>query len=349
MSLKSHFICLLSCFITVAAFAQKNWTNSLDSLLAQPSSQSFNGKILVAQGDNILYSKTMGFANLSRKTPFKENDQFVIGSISKQITAVLILQQVEKGHVKLQQPIRKYLPKLTQLWADTVTVHHLLTHTHGIVAMDQALAFRPGSQYDYSQIGYQLLADILEKVTGQPFAKLSANLFKQCGMKNSAHPDLNKGHLVKGWYEAENGEVKLQTEKFSMVAAGGFISTPKDLLIWNQHLFGGKLLKSDTYQTMITKQKNATRNHPLFGVTDYGYGITVDTKDDIFQLGQTGFAPGFASMNFYFPDSKTSVIVTENITYDKTSLNQAFFYHQNILNILRKSSLITRQSAAGKR
>ena len=84
-----------------------------------------------------------------------------------------------------------------------------------------------------------------------------------------------------------------------------------------------------------TKQKGAVRNHPLFGITEYGYGITIDTKENILQYGQTGFAPGFISMNFYFPKTKTSVIVLENVTYETDDLKKTFYYQTEILKIIR--------------
>jgi len=85
-----------------------------------------------------------------------------------------------------------------------------------------------------------------------------------------------------------------------------------------------------------TKQQGAVRDHPIFGVTEYGYGITIDTKENILQFGQTGFAPGFVSMNFYFPEAKFSVIVLENIAYDTDNLEKTFYYHTKILKIVRQ-------------
>jgi D-alanyl-D-alanine carboxypeptidase len=88
---------------------------------------------------------------------------------------------------------------------------------------------------------------------------------------------------------------------------------------------------------MLTmKQNGAVRNHPLFGNTEYGYGITIDTKENILQLGQTGFTPGFVSMNFYFPKTKTSVIILENIAYDVNDLKKTFIYHTEILKKIRQ-------------
>ena len=86
-----------------------------------------------------------------------------------------------------------------------------------------------------------------------------------------------------------------------------------------------------------TKQNVAFRNHQIFGITEYGYGITVDSKENILQFGQTGFAPGFISMNFYFPKTKTSVIVLENVAYETDDLKKTFYYHTGILKIIRNN------------
>ncbi len=155
-------------------------------------------------------------------------------------------------------------------------------------------------------------------------------------MKNTFHPDI-KGYtnLVKGYTENENGKIEFETETFqNYVAAGSFISTVKDLTSWNDLFYGGKLLKKKTMKLLKTKQKGAVRNHPIFGITEYGYGITIDTKENMLQYGQTGFAPGFISMNFYFPKTKTSVIVLENVAYETDDLKQTFYYPTEILKIL---------------
>jgi D-alanyl-D-alanine carboxypeptidase len=323
-----------------SCFAQKLViTSKIDELISAKAVKPFNGVILINQKGKNIYSNIFGYSNLENKTSLKSNDQFVIGSISKQFTAVLVLQEYDKGHLKLQIPIRNYLPELTQSWADTITIHQLLTHTHGISFLNKPVSFKPGTKYEYSQIGYDLLAKIVEKTTKQSFASLSKDLFDTCEMKNTFHPD-SKMHkdLVKAYSEGVNHLLEIEKESFkNYVGAGAFISTADDLILWNKKLFEGNLLSQKTFKLMTTKQKGATRNHPLFGKTNYGYGITVDTKDSILQYGQTGFAPGFVSMNFYFPESKTSVVILENTVWDPNDLKKTFHYHTQILNILRQS------------
>ena len=322
---------------TVTLGQRNNIDKQIDSLISIKTRNPFNGIIFISNNGKAKYSKLFGYSDIDGIEPIKLNDQFVIGSISKQFTAVLVLREFDKGNIDLFTPIHKYLPELTQSWADTVTIHHLLTHMHGITQLDRPTTFKIGTQYSYSQIGYDLLAKIIERTSRKSFAELSKNLFEECGMKNTFHPDIKEyNNLVKGYTESENSKIEFETETFqNYVAAGSFISTAEDLNIWNKIFYSGKLLKSKTMKMLETKQNGAVRDHPIFGITEYGYGITIDTKEGILQYGQTGFAPGFISMNFHFPKTKTSVIVLENVAYETDDLKKTFYYHTEILKIIR--------------
>jgi D-alanyl-D-alanine carboxypeptidase len=336
--MKYIFFILIFLKATIVTLGQQNNVeNRIQSLISTKTTKPFNGVILISQNGKTKYSKIFGYSDIDKKEPLKLSSQFVIGSISKQFTAVLVLRELDKGNIDLFTPIKKYLPELTKSWADTVTIHHLLSHMHGITRLDKPTTFKVGTQYSYSQIGYDLLSKIVERTTRKSFAELSKNLFEECGMKNTFHPDTKGYHnLAKGYTENENGKIEFETETFqNYVAAGSFISTVEDLNIWNNFFYNGKLLKKKTMKMVETKQKGAVRNHPIFGITEYGYGITVDTKENILQLGQTGFAPGFISMNFYFPKTKTSVIVLENVGYETNDLKKTFYYHTEILKIIR--------------
>lgn len=341
--LKKIILSIVSHVFLAYLLIAQNTPIQIDSLLAIQTAKPFNGAILISTHSKTTYSKLNGYADLNKKTSFKKEDQFIVGSISKQFTAVLILQEYDKGHLQLHVPIRTYLPLPYQSWADTVTIHHLLTHTHGITDLAKPLAFPAGTQFMYSQLGYELLAQIAEKTSGKSFAELSRELFSSCQMKNSCHPNLHvHNNLVKGYSEYTTGILSVEPESSSLenyVAAGGFISTAQDLTLWNGMLHHGKLLKDTTYQLMITQHKNAVRNHPIFGTTYYGYGITVDRADNILQLGQTGFAPGFASMIFYFPKTKTNIVVLQNTVWDINDLKKTFYYHTQIRKIIRNNLL----------
>lgn len=162
------------------------------------------GVLLIGGTTTILYD-AKGYSNFEDSIVMEKGGQFVIGPISKQITAVLVLREYEKGNLSLNDEIGKYLPLLDQSWSKSVTVHHLLTRTHGIVDEAMPLEFDSGSQFQYSQLGYVLLARILENITGNSFKELSTQLFSEYGLYNTFHPD-NMGYrfLVKGYEESEN-------------------------------------------------------------------------------------------------------------------------------------------------
>ncbi len=262
-------------------------------------------------------------------------DQFVIGSISKQITAVLVLQEYEKGRILLTDTIDKYLPELHQPWAQRITIHQLLTHTHGIQELDKPLEFEPGAQFQYSQLGYELLANILEKITNHSFQSLSTELFTKHGLQNTFHPNnLSYKNLVNGYEETENGVLNYCANSLSnFVPAGAFISNAQDLSTWNQLLHQGKIVKKQTLDLMKTRY--ATRVHPIFDQVEYGYGLLFLDGEENVQIGALGYAPGFASASFYYPKSNLNVIVLENTAYDLNKFKNTFKIHSEIMALVK--------------
>lgn len=331
---------LLFLIIIPVALARKQdtaLTQKIDALLHTGTLPPFSGVVWIARKGKCTYAAARGYSDAENKTKVRAGDQFVIGSISKQFTAVMVMQQYELGNIKLDLPVSRYLPQLKQTWADSVTVHHLLSHTHGIVKLDEPAAFPAGSQLAYSQIGYELLAEILEKVSGRSFAALSKELFTRCGMNHTVHPAYAHKGLVKGYTENEKGILDFESKSLiNHPAAGGFISTVQDLTLWNEQLHNGKILKPVTYALMMTPKKNAVRQHPIFGQTTYGYGFTITENKGQLQLGQTGYAPGFISMSYYYPEQKRSVVVLSNTVYHTADINQTFSYLLQILNIINE-------------
>lgn len=315
--------------------------SAIQALINADTTEPFNGVLLVDERGSTKALACQGLSDRANKVPLACNDQFAIGSVSKQITAVLVLRAYEKGLLQLHVPIDRYLPDFKQEWARTVTIHHLLSHTHGVPEdLGPFALFPPGTQFQYSQSGYGLLAMILEKISDRSLAALSEELFHHCGMRRTFHPAIKRYHnLVDGYTETADGQFNLVATADLLrklpVAAGGFISTVTDMAIWNDQLHQGKLLSDSTYRLLISPQPNALRQHLIFGPTRYGYGITVDTKDSLLQLGQTGYIPGFASMNFYFPATQTTVIMLSNVVYDAADLPKAFRYHTGVLGIVR--------------
>ncbi|TWI01264.1 CubicO group peptidase (beta-lactamase class C family) [Flavobacterium tiangeerense] len=327
------FILLIS-FKTIAQNKNENdLTAKIDSIL---ESNNFNGVVYITENSKQIFSKAMGYSDLDKKNILKFKDQFVIGSISKQITAVLVLREFEKGKIKLDDKINQYLTQINQPWSKEVTIHQLLTHTHGIVTLDEPLEFVQGSQFHYSQLGYELLAQILEKVTNKNFEQLSMDFFKQNGLKNTFHPNNKKyKNLVKGYEENEDKLLEYASNSLdNYVPAGAFISNAADLNKWSQSLYSGKLVKTKTLKLMETKY--ATRIHPIFDKVDYGYGLLFQDGEQNIQIGALGYAPGFASACYFYPQTRSSVIVLANTAKNLDNFKMTFKVHTEIMDLMKK-------------
>ncbi len=337
------FAVLFGC-LGQSSFAQLKpiWQLKIDSLIKSEgkSPTGFNGVVLVAHKDAILYANTNGMASVKQQTKFTKTTQFVIGSLSKQITAVLILQEVDKHRLKLDAPIKTYLPELTQPWASVVTTHQLLNHTSGIVALDTALATPAGTTFAYSGLGYALLGRIIASVSGKSYASQVTALFKRCGMLHSTDPSLkNMPDLAEAYIREKDGTIREEIKTFetAYIPAGSLISCIGDLQQWNKLLHGGKLLSKVSYQKMTTA--SSKRNHPIWGNVGYGYGIQLDKNDGLLEFGHSGYSSGFVSINFYYPASQTSVIVLENFDRLDDDFKKTFSYEEFIRDVYRKSLL----------
>lgn len=308
----------------------------IDSIVNQ---QKFNGVILISSDSTTIYSKAIGFSDLKKKTKLKLNDQFVIGSISKQITAVLVLKEYEKGKIDLNDTIDEYLSEISQSWAKEVTIHQLLTHTHGIIDIDKPLEFKPGSQFHYSQLGYELLAQILEKVTKKTFEELSTELFKEYGLNNTFHPSNKKyKSLVKGYEETQNGILKFSTNSLNNYpAAGSLISNAIDMMKWNKLLYSGKFLEEKTLELMKTKY--ASRIHPVFDTIEYGYGLLFKDGEQNIQIGALGYTAGFVSACYYYPQHDISLVILENTANNLDNFKKTFKVHTEIMGLIKNQTI----------
>lgn len=333
-------------FSNCNSFAQKkdNYSNQIGSLIKTADSPVFNGVVLISKNGKKLYSKTKGYADFDSKKLLNPESQFEIMSNSKQITAVLILLEVEKGKINLQAPIKKYLPELKQTWADSVTVHQLLNHSHGIVSLDKPLAFKSGTDFKYGDLSYTLLTKIVANSNQKSYSETANMLFKKLGMKNTYCFDKSRNqNLVSGYFNENNILEKVTKTQITNenLGADGVVSTVSDLAIWNENLHKGKILKPETYQ-LITKY-NILSQHNVFGKdkNGYGYGIRIVDNEPVKYLGHTGLGDGFSSLNLYFPDSGISLIILENQMNAKAEL---FYVSEiKIKDILMKSNLLTQK------
>ena len=342
-----HFVFFLA-FLVLSlfseyAFCQADLGKSIDSLIQLTCPRFFNGVILISKNGNPIYQKSHGYSDLKKRTTLKMDDQFLIGSVSKQFTATLVLMEMQAGHIQANKTIRYYLPDFKQRWADSITVQQLLNHTSGITDWDKNLAHEPGSKFLYRNMNYVILGKIIEKTSGKSYAVLTAELFERCKMKSSTVPPgpgrkSNDKKLVKGHSETDNGKyeevdiLNLLDSPMMGVPAGGLISTAGDLDRWMYCLHNGNVLADSTYQAMITS--TVIQPH-RWGELKYADGIKVDRLDDILELSMSGYVPGFISTIIYYPKTKVSIVILENISPSSSDMDRAYYFHDQIRKIVR--------------
>ena len=303
----------------------------------------FSGSVLITQGEGAVITRSVDLANREHQVANTSTTKFRIGSVTKQFTAVAILQLQAQGLIDIQAPISTYLPDYPN--GNRITLHHLLTHTAGIPeyldpkafpdlaewmrlpsSLDQLvdrfkdlpLEFEPGEKFKYSNSGYVLLTQVIEKVTEQPYADyLQSNIFEPLGMQNTGYeipqtvvPNLAQGYLFIG------KETYLQASPLDMSipqGAGGLYSTVEDLATWNQWLYGDEnpavLSEADRAMLMTPGIQIEPEESPD---TFYGYGLVMDTHLDRQRVHHSGGISGFASTLAYYPDEALTIVVLSN-------------------------------------
>jgi len=291
------------------------------------------GVISIFKNGNEIYKKAFGLANLESTIPMNSDMVFEIGSITKQFTAVAILQLVEQGKLHLNDPIFQYLPDYP-VHGKQITIHQLLTHTSGIpnytnmpqwanvwrndlspeetlnLFKNQPLDFKPGSQFNYTNSGYVVLGLLIEKVAGMPYAKyIEQFLFKPAGMSHTQFGSRNAiiSNRVQGY---QKGETYVNAEYLSFsqpYAAGALMSTASDLQLWNKAIRKGKLISKESLALAITNYKDGMDKN-----INYGYGWQTNSLYGSPTWEHGGGIFGFVSYVQYFPLEDLNIVVLTN-------------------------------------
>jgi CubicO group peptidase (beta-lactamase class C family) len=306
-----------------------------DKILSeQYKSNETGATALVARKGKIIYKKAFGMANLELNISMQLDNVFRIGSITKQFTAVAILQLMEQGKLNLQDEIVKFIPDYPT-HGYKITIEHLLTHTSGIKSytgmkdyMDrmtldllpsemidhfknEPMEFAPGTRWNYSNSGYFLLGYIIQKVSGKTYGEyIEENIFKPIGMTNSLYGSNTKiiKNRVSGYDMGKNGYENAQPLSMTQpYAAGSILSTVEDMFKWNQALHAYKLVKKESLDKAFT-------NYALTDgtKTDYGYGWTFANIQESPSIEHGGGINGSSTMAIYLPGEDVYVVVFSN-------------------------------------
>jgi CubicO group peptidase (beta-lactamase class C family) len=309
--------------------AQDNVSRMEQVVRSYVDAKQFMGSVLVDRDGKALLSKGYGSANLEWDISNSPSTKFRLGSITKQFTAACILLLEERGKLKVEDPVKKYMPDAPAAW-DKMTIFNLLTHTSGIPSFtgfpdyhsteaiattpellvarfrDKPLEFQPGEKWNYSNSGYVLLGYLIEKISQQSYRQfVQENIFNPLGMKDSGY-DSNSEiilHRASGYTPGPKGMTNAGYIDMTIpLSAGALYSTTEDLVRWEQGLMGGKLLSPTSLKKMTTPFKN-----------DYAFGLGVHTANGHRLIDHGGGIEGFNTFLAYYPEDKLTVVVLANL------------------------------------
>lgn len=314
----------------------KKLTEKFDRILSEKFTGDGPGcAALVARKGEIIYHKAFGMADLELHVPMRPEMIFRLGSITKQFTAVAILQLEEAGKLSVKDSITKFIPGYP-MHGRVITVEHLLTHTSGIKSYtgmkewtaevrrrdmpldtliaffrDQPMDFDPGEKWSYSNSGYVLLGKIIEVVSGMPYDRyLDEKIFKPLELKQTAYDTTLKiiRNRAKGYGKGDRGYE--HAEYLSMTqphAAGSLISTVEDLYRWYTDLGSGQIIGRSQLDKAFTPF--ATNDGKE---TDYGYGWFIGDLYGSKVIHHGGGINGFLTMGIWVPSEELFVGIFSN-------------------------------------
>lgn len=323
--------------------------DSLDRYLsAHAALGRFSGAVLVAQGDHIVFRKGYGFADVARGAPYTPETRHAVASITKMFTSMAALKLRDAGKLKLDDSICAHLAICPDAWK-SVTVQQLMRHTSGIPDYEEPLElgskkylavmqeegtslrlveeakrkpldFTPGSKFRYSNTGYLVLAEVVERAAGVPFNDfVTQALLRPAGMKRAGmfdgktvpgglaagytHPELGWAKLLAG-APLTDGHLTAQPRLPLTPPAGdaGLYATVDDLLAWSRAMDGGAL---------VPKSEAAEVFAP--GLENYGYGWFVGEGWKRRRFRHNGGLPGYTSDLVKFPDAGITLVFLCNL------------------------------------
>ena len=324
--------------VTSAAPSDLAAAAQIDAYLASLTTQGlFNGSVLVARAGRVLLVQGYGQADRAQGISNTPGTQFRLASITKQFTAASILMLQARARLNVQDPICHYIAPCPAAW-QAITIHQVLSHTSGLPdymaqtdyprleatpaapgqimarLSDLPLDFTPGRAWNYSNTGYIVLGEIIEKVSGQSYADfLEQNIFRPLEMSASGY---DSGDNRTGVSALALGYRNQFASSFvpapaGLFADGGLYSTVEDLYRWDQALYTHKLLPQDLLDAMFTPYAAV----PVTGgpsTSSYGYGWFIGKNNGRRAVWHPGAIDGVATIILRYPDDHAVVILLSN-------------------------------------
>ncbi|WP_298733086.1 serine hydrolase domain-containing protein [uncultured Chitinophaga sp.] len=330
-SLLFVFSCLLL-ISPLSLFAQKDRIDTfIENSMSRERIAGF--AVGIIKDGKVIKTKGYGYANLELNIPVTTSTVFKVGSISKHIIAVAILQFIQEGKLQLDDPATKFFPDAPPHWGK-ITIRHLLNHSSGLkrespafdpmaiqpdsfvirAAYKDSLVFPTGSKWQYCNLGYFMLADIIRQISGKSFADyMKQEIFEKNGLmatRVTSLKDMVYGR-ANGYVNAGKDTVVNALNYVALRPSGAFLSNIDDMVKWEMLIQGGKILSRDNWDQMWTD--TTTTGGIDNGVSfSYGYGWYVSTYKNRKVVYHGGVLPGFRAMYYRLPEERTTIIILTN-------------------------------------
>jgi D-alanyl-D-alanine carboxypeptidase len=342
MKILIFFVPILT--ISITAFGQvslfMNNTKKVDSLLQSVYADDLPGvSVAIVHDGKVILKKSYGVREIDSKEKISSSTNFNIASLTKQFTAMAILQLAEKNKLSLSDKLSHFFPKMNPKLADAITVKELLTHTSSIpdhydytntknmhhahdrdvldaIKNTDSTYFTPGTKFRYSNTAFCILALIIEKTSGLSYHEyLEKNIFLPSGMKHSTvwNEQASIRQPAIG-YELDSMQKKFRKSQaeenvfFSTEGDGGIYTSVNDYLKWFKALQSGKVFPKKITDEARSIQFSIDKNKR----PGYGYGWFIDNNDIWKKVYHSGSNGGFRSFSFTIPSQNILIVIFSN-------------------------------------
>ena len=328
-------IFLLTTSIAYAQSLSEVKKEALNRILSQHADQDAPGLAVgIVKDGKVVYEQYLGYSNLGHQIKIDENTRFNIASNAKQFTALCVLKLIQEGKLRLDDDIRTYLPDLYKDIEDRITIANLLVHSSGVrdvyylwslkgqtwyelfvdnddamelLQAQEALNFKPGTEYLYSNSNYILLAEIVKIVADQDFSEVAKTMFEALEMPSTSfltnHMDVipNKARPYAKW-----GAWKEYPYITEIHGDGALFTTLKDQLQWEQivQVNQGKYLSKNLIRESQAPLENS--------ITHYGYGLMFDQYKGLNYTYHDGSTGAYKATFLRFPAKNVAIVLNSN-------------------------------------
>lgn len=320
---------LTAALVAIALSPQPQGDRTDDFIRAQMQQQRIPGlSVAIVKDGQVVKATGYGFANLQSKTPATPETVYKIASVSKLLIAAGVMVLVQDGRLGLDDPVAKHIVGTPASWS-SITIRHLLSHTSGLVregpafdpskvqpdlvvirsAYREPLRSAPGERYEYGNLNFFMLADIIRTVSGRPWTEfVEERVFKPAGMR-STYPTNTTTTIPKlavGYVDNDNP--RPAPEWKALRPSGAFLSDVLDLVKWDAALDTDRVLSAATRREMWTQTKLRDGR-----ASPYGLGWLVSTRDGRTRVQHTGGMPGARSGFVRYLEDRLTIIVLMNL------------------------------------